>query len=321
MIITTALLILMKAKTWYSLRQETSKKIMNTDILCEVMYSAGQKNKAEKCLEEAFAMMRKFEIRYSRFKKNNELWKLNQSTERTVSQELFNILSGSQYFYSLTDGLFDPSILPALEKEGYASTPYNDTASTPRKKTLSQLHLDSSALTAIKPRDLFIDLGGIGKGYIVDQVTAYLSLHFDNFIIDAGGDIYARGTNKKEDYPYWVVEIEHPDAENTPVALLLLKDMAVATSGRNRRHWIKDQQNKHHIIDPRTNKSASPDFLSVTVIAASTISADVLAKFLFIAGREKAYLLAEKFRIPAIFIESRKNISINHYAEPYVWKA
>ncbi|MCW1888297.1 MAG: FAD:protein FMN transferase, partial [Candidatus Moranbacteria bacterium] len=299
-------------------RYQVSKEIMNTDILCEIMHLPEEQEKAEKCLRQVFSLLRNFEDRFSRFKKDNELWHLNHSHVHAPSKELFELLSSSQYFHHLTQGLFDPSILPALENEGYASGQYTSQKNTP---TFSELILTTSPPTVTKPDKLFVDFGGIGKGYIVDQVAAYLSLHFENFLIDAGGDIYTRGVNAKEDYPYWVIEVEHPDVEQDPAALLLLTDMAVATSGRNRRHWIKNEKVKHHIIDPRISESATLDFLSVTVIAPSVISADVLAKTLFISGKDKALTLAEDFHIPAVFIKDDGTVIINSYAQPYVWQA
>jgi FAD:protein FMN transferase len=307
----------MKENNWQSLRYQVSKDIMNTDILCEILHLPEEAAQAEKCLHHAFEMFRQFEVRFSRFKKENELWYFNQSQSHSPSEELHHLLSSSQYFHHMTDGLFDPSILPALESEGYSSGQYN---SQKNLRTFKELILNLKPPRVTKPSELLVDFGGIGKGYIVDQVAAYLALHFDNFIVDAGGDIYARGVNTKEGYPYWVVEVEHPETLQDPAALLLLTDMAVATSGRNKRHWVQNQQAKHHIIDPRTKESALPDFLSVTVIAPSVISADVLAKTLFISGKEKAQVLAQKFQIPAIFITNDGTIIINSYAQPYVWK-
>ncbi len=309
----------MKESNWQSLRYQVSKDIMNTDILCEVLHLPEEALAAEKCLQHAFEMFRQFEARFSRFKKDNELWRFNHSHTYTPSKELIHLLSSSQYFHHLSGGLFDPSILPTLEKEGYTSSQYTLPKNPP--PAFSELSLTHTPPSVTKPHELLIDFGGIGKGYIVDQVAAYLATHFENFIIDAGGDIYARGTNTKEGYPYWVVEVEHPEAEQDPAALLLLTDMAVATSGRNRRHWVQDQKTKHHIIDPRTNESATLDFLSVTVIAPSVISADVLAKTLFISGGDQAHILAEQFRVPAIFIKDDGTVIINSYAQPYVWKA
>ncbi len=307
----------MKENSWQSLRYQVSKDIMNTDILCEILHQPEETIQAEKCLRHAFEMFRQFEARFSRFKKENELWHFNHSHSYSPSEELYHLLASSQYFHHLTEGLFDPSILTALESEGYSSGQYASQKSHPAFKELT---LTSNPPLATKPSELLIDFGGIGKGYIVDQVAAYLALHFDNFIVDAGGDIYARGVNAKEAYPYWVVEVEHPEAPKDPAALLLLTDIAVATSGRNKRHWVQNQQAKHHIIDPRTKESALPDFLSVTVIAPSVISADVLAKTLFISGKDQAQAFAQEFQIPAIFITNDGTVIINSYAKPYVWQ-
>lgn len=318
-------LIPMKNKTdtqpqlWYSFRQEAHRKIMNTDILCEIAFHDGQEELATRNLEELFLNMERFEGRYSRFKENNLLWHWNHSQSMKIDGEFFELLAAAQYFYRQTGGLFDPSILPVLDKEGYTGASYRPpTLHTP---AFSTLRLDRATRSTEKPNALFLDLGGIGKGYIVDQEVARLNQHFDNFLIDAGGDIYARGGNQKEGYPYWAVAVEHPLPDHESSALLLLRDMAVATSGRNRRHWKKNGEDKHHLIDPLTEKSAAGDYLSVTVVAGSTVAADVLAKWLFIAGREQAPLLAERFHIPAIFVADDGTVTLNHFVEPYVWKA
>lgn len=304
---------------WYSFRQEAHRKIMNTDILCEIDFHDGQEELAVRNLEELFLNMERFEERYSRFKKDNLLWQWNHSQSMKVDAEFFELLAATQYFYRQTGGLFDPSILPVLEKEGYTGAPYQP--QNVRTSAFSTLSLDRPTLTTKKPLDLLVDLGGIGKGYVVDQEAKRLDQHFDNFLIDAGGDIYARGVNQKEGYPYWAVAVEHPLPDHESSALLLLSDMAVATSGRNRRHWKKDGEEKHHLINPLSERSAQGDYLSVTVIAGSTVAADVLAKWLFIAGREQAPLLAERFRIPAIFVTDDGTVTLNHFAQAYVWKA
>ncbi len=309
---------LMNNESWHSLRVETHREIMNTDILCEILFPEAKRALATEKTARVFDLLRTFEARYSRFKKDNDLWQFNHSQSRELNLEFFNLLQAAVYFYHQTDGLFDPSILPALEQEGYASAPYQGTTLT--KSMFSELQLDTATRRAQKPATLFIDLGGIGKGFVVDQAVLYLNKHFENFLIDGGGDVYARGVNKKEGYPYWAIEVEHPISGNPPVALLILSDMAVATSGRNRRHWKKNGSEKHHLIDPATQRSARTDFLSVSVIAGSTVSADVLAKTLFIAGEDRGPKLAEHFHIPALFVDHAGQVTLNHFVQPYVWK-
>jgi thiamine biosynthesis lipoprotein len=290
---------------------------MNTDVLCEVIFPPSLATFAETSLDNAFTMFREFETRFSRFRRDNELWTFNHSTESVLSPELFDILERILSFHRLTEGIFDPSILPALEETGYTSTPYQN--HTRRTSSLSTLVLDRTTLTARKPLDLILDLGGIGKGYIVDQVAASLHAHFEHVLVDAGGDIRVYGENAIEHYPYFAIEVEHPLPDH-PSPLLMLRDMAVATSGRNRRHWVKDGVPRHHLIDPATDTSANSDLVTVTVIAPTTTEADVWAKTLYIAGLEHGQALALTHALPAIFMASDDTIVINSLAQPYVWK-
>ncbi|MDP2837788.1 MAG: FAD:protein FMN transferase [Candidatus Moranbacteria bacterium] len=290
---------------------------MNTDILCEIQFLPKEEALATQCLATVFAMFRTFEARYSRFQKNNELWQLNHSERMALSEEFFDLLVRAQDFHTKTNGLFDPSILSALEQEGYSGA----TTETFNAGGVSftTLKLDHATLTVTKPSNLRVDLGGIGKGYIVDQVATFLTRHFDNFLVDAGGDIFAAGRNQKANYPYWAVAVEHPQT-GQDIALLLLHGMAVATSGSNRRHWQKNGEHKHHLIDPASQKSAVSDILSVTVIAPDTTTADVFAKTLFIAGSKKGQALAKQLALPAIFVTEAGTAIINHEAQKYVWK-
>lgn len=291
---------------------------MNTDILCEIGFLPKDRALTERSLKQVFVLLREFESRYSRFREGNELWDFNHSESMPLSREFYDILSCAKYFHALTDGRFDPSILPALTEEGYRGADYENHSSPSR---LHDLSLDSKTLAAIKPRDLFVDLGGIGKGYIVDQIAAYLGKHHANFLMDAGGDIYARGGNQKEGYDYWAIEVEHPFPNHEPAALLLLQNMAVATSGRNRRTWMKNGTMKHHLIDPTTGKSAITDLMTVTVVAPSTVAADIWAKTLCIAGKKAGVKLAEDKLIPALFIDEQGAVTMTPQLENYVWKA
>lgn len=302
---------------WKRLRTEVKEEIMKTDILCEIQFLPEQEIEAKLCAHIAIDMFRTFEKKYSRFQEKNELWHLNHATEITVSSELFDILKKAKLYYELSDGLFDPSILPILEHEGYTGAYQNTTRV---KGDFSQLELDSTTLKVTKPRDLFIDLGGIGKGYIVDKVSNYLSSHFENFLVDAGGDIFAAGENKVDAYPYWAVEVERPHSSKES-AVLLLKNKAVATSGTSRRHWKKDGAFKHHLIHPAKGEASDTDLVTVSVVAPSVTDADVYAKTLFLLGKEKGIASAETLSIPALFIDTHDTIIRTTSFSPYVWKA
>ena len=72
----------------------------------------------------------------------------------------------------------------------------------------------------------------------------------------------------------------------------------LATSGRDRRRWRRGQEERHHLIDPATGRSAATDLLRVTVIGRTAVDAEVLAKVLFLGGSAEA--LARD--VPAVLV-------------------
>ena len=58
----------------------------------------------------------------------------------------------------------------------------------------------------------------------------------------------------------------------------------LATSGRDRRKWIRNGEDRHHLIDPATGLPAANAPLRITVVAASAAAAEVAAKTAFLGG-------------------------------------
>ena len=65
-----------------------------------------------------------------------------------------------------------------------------------------------------------------------------------------------------------------------------LRSGGVATSGTDYRRWKSGGAPMHHLIDPRTGAPASSDLAQVTAIADTAERADVLAKVVFLLGRD-----------------------------------
>ena len=135
-----------------------------------------------------------------------------------------------------------------------------------------------------------LDLGGIAKGYAVDRAAKILG-ELGPCLVDAGGDIAARGRG-------WPIGLDTGDGTLT----LELGDGAVATSGRDRRHWTRGSEELHHIIDPATGLPAAGDLLRVTAVAATATEAEVRAKALFLAGAEEAEREANATATPALLV-------------------
>jgi FAD:protein FMN transferase len=84
-----------------------------------------------------------------------------------------------------------------------------------------------------------------------------------------------------------------------------LENGGLATSGRDRRTWVRNGKTQHHLIDPATGLPAEGDVVTVTVAAGSAAEAEVLAKTLFLAGDSQRVLdEAELAEIPTVLANS-----------------
>lgn len=302
-----------------TLERRIDGEIMGTDILLRIASPDESKESMSEALENAFRAMRQFADRYSRFIEGNELWRFNQSAGGAVSAELFDLLSRAKQHYEETGGRFDPSILPALEQEGYVGAYGSETDNF--SASFDDLVLDASLRIAEKPVGLKVDFGGFGKGYIVDRVAEELGRTYRHVLVDAGGDIAVRGSDVGRGEAGWIIGVEHPVERDTDLCLLRLSDQAVATSGKNRRVWQRAGGEKHHLIDPATRQPSRSDLLSVTVIAPSAEAADIEAKALFLMGGAAGRRAALERSVPAIFFDTAGTFEVNTFAQSYAWNA
>jgi thiamine biosynthesis lipoprotein len=159
-----------------------------------------------------------------------------------------------------------------------------------------------------------MDFSGIAKGYITDQIVEFLTKQqWKNFLVDSGGDIFMRGVDE-ENNP-WTVNVEGIDEKKLMFAL---SNKAIATSGIGKRRWEIEGKRMHHIINPRKPAIFSFDLKSVSIIADSTVDADVWAKTIFLMGKEDGMLYAREHSIAAVVLDSRGSAWISPKAKEFV---
>jgi thiamine biosynthesis lipoprotein len=182
-------------------------------------------------------------------------------------------------------GLFDPTLLEAIEAAGYTrSFDYLDCLVEANGPVAMGSYEDVELRgdgTIVLHNGVRVDLGGYAKGWTVDSCEELLS-GCESWVLNAGGDLLARGPGATGEG--WLVGIEDPFDRSRDVGVLLARDCAVATSSRMRRRWMTQLGTAHHIIDPATGRPADTGVASVTVVARSSAEAEVLAKVLFLLG-------------------------------------
>lgn len=146
-----------------------------------------------------------------------------------------------------------------------------------------------------------IDLSAIAKGYAVDRIAAYLheELEIQDFLVEIGGEIKARGNNAKTQ-PWKVGIYIPPSHSHIKGPRVTLSNTSMATSGQ----YFKEG----HIRNAATGKVPEHDLLSCTVIAPSNTDADALATALYVMGWEAGLAWADENEVEAIFIKNDGSI-------------
>lgn len=268
---------------------------LGTEIMIMADIDGGKSLILDRAEQEVVA----FEQRFSRFLKNSELSYLNNSSDAwyRVSPMMLNLLKAAKDYFTITDGVFDPSILNNLESLGYNQS--FDKINNPSDSSSStSIEIDIVTPTSFKdliienekvfwPKALRIDLGGIGKGYLVDYLSNYLFAEVGSYCLSAGGDLIVKGN--EEGKIGWEIKIQDPYNSNSDILTLQTsgEKLAVATSGIFKRQGIREGNHWHHLINPLTSTPVNNNILAVTAIADTAIAADIFAKTILLLGEEK----------------------------------
>jgi len=271
-----------------------SFRAMGTDV--ELFLAAAPGAAADRALDAAEAEFERVEALLSRFRPDSELSELNRAGRIDAGDDLLAVLELALDARERTGGRFDPTVHDALVAAGYDRT-FEDVAPEGTAPAVAARCGGGVRVTGrmveLEP-GTHLDFGGIGKGYTVDRAAAILSAA-GPALVDAGGDIAALG---RPDALGWRVGVEH--------LTLALENAAVATSGRDRRRWRRDGEERHHLIDPATGRPAASDLLRVSVVADTAVEAEVLAKSLFLAGEREALAAG----VPAVLVTEQGRVAI-----------
>lgn len=260
---------------------------MNTNALI-VLHPRGARAAAEGAVANAERRANDIEQIFSRFIPTSELSRLNgmQGGWHEASPEMDAVLRLAARLHHLTSGIFDPAVLPDLERAGYDRTfdalPAARAAApvpTGPRSTFAELEERDGGWRV--PAGMRIDLGGIVKGWAADSLANDLA-EIGPVLVELGGDTAVRGVPPDRDA--WDIGVQAPGRPGELLSVLAVEEGGVATSGRDRRQWRMGPETMHHLIDPRTRLPAITDLVQVTAIAPSAALAEVWAKTALIAG-------------------------------------
>ena len=286
---------------------EVTEPIMGTRVHAEVWHQDAES--AGAVLDAVLAEMRRIESEYSPYLEDSELSRLNREAPAgwvETTPEMIDLLEKSARVSSMTGGAFDITYASVGRYYDYREGARPDDATLAEGLGAIDYHYveidpEGSRVRFAHPL-VYIDLGGIAKGYAVDRCIALIeATGIAAAAVSAGGDSRIIGDRQGEP---WTVGVQDPRVEGEMAVLLPLVDTAVSTSGDYERFFVQDGVRYHHILDPRTGDSAR-DSWSVTILGPEATFTDAMSTSVFVLGPDRGLELINRLPgIDAIIIDS-----------------
>jgi thiamine biosynthesis lipoprotein len=213
----------------------------------------------------------------------------------SVDEKTFQVLEMARDLHVLSNGVFDPTIAPYLERAGFLPC---SSKAVGKAISFAEVELLQENRVRFRHAGVRLDLGGIAKGFAVDEAVAALRLAgIESGLVNAGGDLRAFGPRS------FKVEVRHPNWPGSTFAPLLIGDQAVATSA----HYFADRLKPETQIGPFVNARSGRlegDLRSVTIVAASAMLADALTKVVML-NPARSLTLLERLSAAALVVDSK----------------
>ena len=276
-------------------------------------------------LKDALEECGRYEKILSRTVEGSDVWRINHAKGEPVevSEDTMNILRCAQEISQKSGGAFDVTIAPVSTMWNFTKEPHElpdaeEIAKAAELVDYTRMTLEGNKVTL--PEGMMIDLGGIAKGYIADQVKAYLKKRGVKYaILSFGGNIVAIGSEKPDGTPWKVgiQDIDKPTGEHMLISLN--KGGSTVTSGTYERGFDLDGVRYHHLLSAETGWPVQNELASVTIFSESSMEGDALSTTAFVLGTEKGLELIESLKgIEAVFIAKDRTVTYSSGAKDYM---
>ncbi len=258
---------------------------------------------ADRAIDAAFAEVRQIEQVLSIYLPDSQVSRLNREGEVQAHPHLLNMLSASLDLSRRSDGAFDITVQPLWEL--YAGAAKNrqipadaEIESVRKFVDWTAIDVQGSTVRFLKPGTK-ITFNGIAQGYATNCARNILKSHgIEHALVDVG-ELTTIGN--KPPGEKWKVGIQHPRVADAFVAVAMLQDRGLATSGDYETTFSEDKA-YNHIFEPATGRSPT-EFSSVSIAAPTAAEADGLSTAVFVLGFEKGMkLLQSREGFDALFV-------------------
>lgn len=285
------------------------ERVLGTSL--ELQIVAKHPDVAKRAEREVLAEVDRLEQILSGYAETSELsrWQGTHGVDAPVPCELAEVLEMGEDWRIWTGGAFNPAAVSLVELLAAVAP------SSAARERLGELDqplwtVDRERGVAHRLTALPVSLDALAKGYIVDRAAARARAvdGVAQVLVNIGGDLRHHGARSL------TVSVADPraPAENAPpIAIVRLRDEALATSGGYRRGFTVDGRVVSHIIDPRTGQPADR-VTSASVIAPDCATADALSTAFSVLAPEESVALADSLRgVGCLMVERDGTMTTN----------
>lgn len=288
----------------------------------QVKYFSGTDLDSEKALDSIFEVINQS---MSTYRETSDISRINRGEENVQVDENFKeVFNYSRQIHEVSDGYFDPTVGNLVNMYGFGPEEQLKEPDSVSLDSLTRLvgfekvNLQNKILVKEQP-GIYLDFNAIAKGYAIDIIGRYLeNRNVENFLIELGGELLAKGENLDKNAP-WIVAIDDPgqtSGKRTFQTVLALENRAMATSG-NYRKFRTDSLGKSyvHTINPKTGKAEKSNLLSASVLAENCTLADGYATAFMALGYEKSLEILPRLEdVDVYFIYAEEGEEFGIYA-------
>ncbi len=265
----------------------------------------------------------------STYRTSSDISKINRGdTSVYVDENFRTVFEASNQIFKESNGLFDPTVGVLVNAYGFGpGKQLKEIDATTLDSLKNLVGLDKITITKnnklVKENTYsYLDFNAIAKGYTIDVIAEFLEKRgVENYLIELGGELRAKGQNKERENP-WVVGIDDPmqkEGARELKARVFLKNAAMATSGNYRKFRVDSVSGQKfvHTINPVSGKAERSNLLSASVITENCMLADGYATAFMALGLERSKEMLDRIKnVEVYLIYSAEDGSIETYVTP-----
>lgn len=293
---------------------KTTPQYLDTEL--QIMIYAENEREGEEIIDEAFEEISRLEGILSRYESGSDIREVNENAGKEkveVSPETIELLKEAKKWGEATEGHFDVSIAPLLNRWGFDDDntyldigEKDDTGDLkvdfkiPDEEEIAEIldyvdytkiEIDEEEETVYLPDErMELEVVGIAKGYVLQSAEEILLENgVEHGFLRAGGDIATIGG--KPDEP-WIIGVTNPRDSTSSFATLEIEDRAIGTAGDYMRYFMLDGQRYSHILDPKEGRPVD-EVVSATIEAETVLEIDVISTIAMVKGVDEGIRFVE----------------------------